>query len=50
MFTVVYIRVLGGNDYAGWSTATAYSLWNVTELLWAVFMLRDIRRSELRQA
>lgn len=44
LFTVVYVRVLSGATYFDWPTSTAYSLWGVTEVLWAVFMLRDLRQ------
>lgn len=46
LFTIVYVRVLSGADYFDWPTATAYSLWNMTEVLWAAFILRDVRREE----
>lgn len=46
LFTIVYIRVLSGADHFDWPAVTAYSLWNMTEVVWAAFILRDVRRSE----
>lgn len=44
LFVYVYIRVLSGAPYFDWPTSAAYSLWNISEVLWAVYMLRDHRR------
>ena len=44
LFVYVYIRVLSGAPYIDWPTSTAYFLWNISEVLWAVFMLLDLRK------
>jgi len=44
LFLYVYFRVLSGAPYFDWPTSTAYFLWNITEVCWAVYLLIDHRR------
>ena len=41
LFVYVYIRVLAGQPYFDWPTSVAYLLWNLVEVAWAIFLLRD---------
>lgn len=49
LFVYVYLRVLSGAPYFDWPTSTAYFLWNITEVLWGVYIMLDLR-SQVRAA